>query len=142
MYHIFTTFKIINQFLFAHPTLLHPQSCKIAAEYSKIPTPARSRRKRVRDVIPESRLASYGDFEYEEDAGDATEVRTDEETARTTAASATNGVETTSRQDEPWLLDEVEEYIARVATMPRTRRSRPGRETLVHKGCIGGYVGP
>ncbi|XP_011499729.1 PREDICTED: uncharacterized protein LOC105363676 [Ceratosolen solmsi marchali] len=118
------------------------RSCKIAANYAETSAGARPKKKRVRDVIPESRLASYGDFEYEDDA----EVQLLPPSPSPQAAAPTrgpdgyfNGVgrreesEPSSNEvetpKESWMLDEVEEYIAWVTASSKC--SRPEHEALV-----------
>ncbi|XP_058805844.1 uncharacterized protein LOC131672556 [Phymastichus coffea] len=80
--------------------------CKIAEKYAKLGSATRSQR-RVRDVIPESRLATYGDFEYEDETG----------------LHPSNGSRNNDDKQLPWMLDEVEEYLARIADAGKRSRS-------------------
>ncbi|KAJ8688408.1 hypothetical protein QAD02_024203 [Eretmocerus hayati] len=124
-------------------------TCKIAANYEEISAGARPKKKRVRDVIPESRLASYGDFEYEDepllatahicsDDSDYDDYDYDEDSSRAgdeanvkTKSETKNGNVDTDDEEleifksQPWMLDQVEEnrcqysFVQAVNMVPR-----------------------
>lgn len=88
-------------------------------------------------MIPESRLASYGDFEYKDEAELLRAVLHDDENDDDDDDDDDNKKKRTNGQSndeekhkEPWMLDEVEEYLARINDATGKRR-RSKREQLV-----------
>lgn len=93
----------------------------------------------MRDVIPESRLASYGDFEYGEGESPAAKEQPEERNDGVQVEGAEDGREKPPASNgeagspalrEPWMLDEVEEYVDRVVADAHRRRRQP-RKSLV-----------
>ena len=132
------------------------QSRKIAANYAELSTGVRpkttttktrkkKKKRRVRDVIPESRLACYGDFEYEDDddellllleisaqdgggAGGGGGKGEEKTLSNGELAAKSREKDEITAREQPWMLDEVEEHLARITAV---KRRRPGHEPLV-----------
>ncbi|XP_060822308.1 uncharacterized protein LOC132910551 [Bombus pascuorum] len=90
------------------------QNYKLTAKYRENGTVHRT--KSVRDVIPNSRLASYGNYEYNEDRENV--YKSDDDSA---PVSLPNFCWT--EVTEPWMLPEVEKHFAWLTSSgPRTNR--------------------
>ncbi|XP_033178472.1 uncharacterized protein LOC100740186 [Bombus impatiens] len=90
------------------------QNYKLTAKYKENGTVHRT--KSVRDVIPNSRLASYGNYEYNEDRENA--YKSDDNSG---PVSLPNFCWT--EVTEPWMLPEVEKHFAWLTSSgPRTNR--------------------
>ncbi|OXU20191.1 hypothetical protein TSAR_012969 [Trichomalopsis sarcophagae] len=100
------------------------RSNQIAARYAELDSEQQQRREtrsRVRDVIPDSRLAIYGDFEYENEPPQ--EDLKEEKRRRDESPEMTNG-ESKGREKESWMLDEVEEFVAWAEEASKRSRRR------------------
>ena len=81
------------------------QICKLSVQYTEN---GNSQIKRVRDVIPGSRLALYGNFEYDEEREKSYKPMENFRVEPNVAAQRV-GV------PEPWMLQEVEEHFTRLS---------------------------
>lgn len=87
---------------------IYKQSCKLIEKYKDKDGTCP---KHVRDVIPESRLSKYGNYEYNEEReriyrSENDDIRSINKTLHFYAKEIT----------EPWMLPDVEEHFARLIT--------------------------
>ncbi|XP_012234840.2 uncharacterized protein [Linepithema humile] len=92
------------------------QSCEITAKYEKN---SDYRPRLVRDVISESRLAKYGNYEYDEQHERM--YRPDDGKS---SGSGLCHFRPATEAVEPWMLPEVQEHFARLISPSRTRSHR------------------